>query len=107
MSTSIQFSNVNVISKANIYFEGKVISHTVLFGDSTKKTLGLIYPGSFKFNTGAPEKMEITSGKCNVKFADEANWKTYNEGTFFNVPGNSFFEISVEEGITEYICSFE
>jgi hypothetical protein len=46
-----RFGDVTVICKANIFFEGKVISHTVLFEDGKKKTIGLIQPGSFKFNT--------------------------------------------------------
>lgn len=107
MSNPIQFNNVSVTSKANIYFDGKVVSHTIVFNDSTKKTLGLIYPGTFKFNTGAPEKMEIISGTCSVKLENESDWKIYEAGTFFKVAGNSFFEISVKSGITEYICSFE
>ena len=107
MSSPTQFDNVSVISKANIYFDGKVISHTILFNDSTKKTVGLIYPGTYKFNTGAPEKMEIIAGICSVKLSGETTWKTYETGTFFKVAGNSFFEITVDAGISEYICSFE
>jgi hypothetical protein len=102
-----RFDDVSVICKANIYFEGKVISHTVLFKDAKKKTIGLIFPGSFTFNTDAPERMEITAGMCKVKQAGEEKWKPYPAGTFFMVPGNSFFEIAVDEGILEYICSFE
>jgi uncharacterized protein YaiE (UPF0345 family) len=102
-----QFDDVSVICKANVYFDGKVVSHTVLFKDSTKKTLGLIYPGEFKFSTGAPEKMEIISGSCRVKQKDGRSWTDYKEGTFFKVPGNSHFEIAVDAGVTEYICSFE
>jgi hypothetical protein len=102
-----QFDEVSVICKANIYFEGKVISHTVLFKDTKKKTIGLIFPGSFTFNTDAAERMEITTGACRVKQAGEDQWKFYPAGTFFMVPGKSFFEIAVDEGILEYICSFE
>jgi uncharacterized protein YaiE (UPF0345 family) len=102
-----QFDDVSVICKANVYFDGKVVSHTVLFKDSTKKTLGLIYPGEFKFSTGAPEKMEIISGSCRVKQKDGQSWTDYKEGTFFKVPGDSYFEIAVDAGVTEYICSFE
>ena len=107
MSSPTQFDNVSVVSKANIYFDGKVISHTILFNDSTKKTVGLIYPGTYKFNTGAPEKMEIIAGICSVKLSGETTWKTYEAGTFFKVSGDSFFEITVDTGISEYICSFE
>ena len=106
-SIPTQFDNVSVVCKANIYFDGKVVSHSVLFPDNTKKTLGLIYPGEFKFNTGAPEKMEIIAGSCRVRLAGETEWKAYTADTFFCVPGESSFEITVDECVTEYICSFE
>lgn len=101
------FSQVTVTAKANVYFDGKVVSHTVQFADGSKKTLGLIYPGAFKFNTGAPERMEIIAGSCRAKLAGEADFKSYAAGAYFDVPGNSFFEIAVDGGIAEYICSFK
>jgi uncharacterized protein YaiE (UPF0345 family) len=104
---SERFDNVSVICKANIFFEGQVISHTVLFKGGEKKTLGVIHPGNFKFNTDAPEKMEITDGSCRVRQAGEEQWKIYPAGTSFLVPGKSSFEIAVDKGILEYICSFE
>lgn len=100
-----QFDNVSVICKANVYFDGKVVSYTVLVGGA-KKTLGLIYPGSYKFNTGAPEKMEIIAGSCRVKLAGAKDWTPYAAGTFFNVPGKSAFEIAAD-GLTQYVCSYE
>ncbi len=103
---TIRFENVSVDAKANIYFDGKVVSHTIL-DKGAKKTLGLIYPGTFLFNTGAPEKMVITAGHCSVKRKDDAAWADYPAGTEFSVPGNSSFEIKVENGIAEYICLFE
>ena len=101
-----QFDNVSVVCKANIYFDGKVVSHSIVFTDGTKKTLGLIYPGGYTFNTGAPEIMAIVAGSCRAKLAGESDWKTYAAGTEFKVPGDSSFEIAVDEGITEYVCSF-
>ena len=104
---SEQIKNVTVKCKANIYFDGKVVSHTVLLPDQSRKTLGLIYPGEFKFNTDAPEKMEIVAGSCRVKQAGSTKWETFPAGTAFRVPGKSHFEIAVDGGIAEYICSFE
>ena len=101
-----EFKNVNVPAKANVYFDGKVVSHTLLFADGTKKTLGLIYPGEFRFNTGLPEDMEMTAGSCKVRLAGQTDWKTYKEGEIFRIPGNSHFDIAVDAGIAEYICSF-
>jgi uncharacterized protein YaiE (UPF0345 family) len=103
----MQFENVTALAKANIYFDGKVVSHTLLFGGGVKKTLGLIYPGSFHFGTDAAERMDITAGACRVKLDGESEWKSYAAGTSFRIPAKSGFDIVVESGIAEYVCSFE
>jgi uncharacterized protein YaiE (UPF0345 family) len=104
-SLPTQFAGVTVQTKANVYFDGNVVSHTVLFKDETKKTLGLIRPGSYHFKTGAPERMEIVAGECRVTL-DGGGAQAYAAGTFFDVPGNSGFTIEVSAGLCEYICSF-
>ena len=101
-----QFANVTILTKANIYFDGKVVSHTVQFADSSKKTVGLIYPGSFHFGTKATERMELIAGNCRVKLAGQTAWKDYAAGQLFEVPANSGFDIEVKAGICEYVCSF-
>ena len=101
-----QFDNVSVVTKANVYFNGGVVSHTVLFNDGTKKTLGLIFKGSYNFNTDAPERMAIVAGTCTVKLKGETQARTYGAGTYFDVPGKSSFDIAVEHEVAEYICSF-
>ena len=100
-----QFAGVTVVTKANIYFDGKVVSHSVLFADGSKKTLGLIYPGSFHFGTGVPERMEIVAGKCTVTLDGQTEAKVYGPDEYFDVPGKSGFTIETA-GICEYICSF-
>lgn len=102
-----QFSDATVTCKANIYFDGKVTSHAVKLADGSSKTLGLIYPGRYKFDTGAPEIMEIIAGKCRVSIAGQESWQDYAAGSFFEVPGNSYFTIEVDAEITEYVCSFK
>ena len=106
MAVPEQFENVTAVCKANVYFEGKVVSHTLLFADGSKKTVGLIYPGSFHFGTGAPECMELVAGSCTVKLDGSDAQQSYETGTYFDVPGNSGFDITVAEGIMEYVCSF-
>jgi hypothetical protein len=101
-----QFANVTATCKANVYFDGKVVSHTITLNDGSRKTLGLIYPGSFKFNTGVAERMEIVAGACRVRIAGQGDWIGFPGGTWFDVPANSFFEIEVGEGICEYVGSF-
>ena len=101
-----EFPGVTAISKANIHFDGKVVSHTLVFPDGSRKTLGLIYPGSFHFGTNAAERMEIIAGSCRVKLDGKPAWNTFGTGQVFEVPAKSGFEIEVTTGICEYICSF-
>ena len=103
---NIKFNEVSVNAKANIYFDGKVVSHSVVLSDGAQKTLGLIYPGSYHFNTELAEKMEIIAGTCNVKLDGSEESNSYGENQSFHVPANSGFTIEVNEGICEYICSF-
>jgi uncharacterized protein YaiE (UPF0345 family) len=105
-ATPSEFSGVTAVTKANIYFDGKVVSHSVVFPDGSKKTLGLIYPGEFHFGTEKAERMEIVAGDCVVKLDGGDSESAYTGGQFFDVPAKSGFDIAVKEGICEYICSF-
>lgn len=100
-----QFDNVSVIPKANVYFDGKCVSHTVVFADGSKKTIGVIFPSSLVFNTGAPEIMELNAGRCRIRLKGESGWTEYQGGQSFNVPGNSSFEIETLE-LLDYVCHF-
>ncbi|MBZ0091863.1 MAG: pyrimidine/purine nucleoside phosphorylase [Sulfuricellaceae bacterium] len=100
-----QFDNVSVYKKANIYFDGKCVSHTVQFPDGSKKSVGVIFPSSLTFNTGAPETMELNAGVCKIRLDGESEWKTYRGGESFSVPGNSRFDIETLETL-DYVCHF-
>lgn len=106
MSHRTEFKNVSAQTKANIYFDGKVVSHSIVFGDGSKKTLGLIYPGKFHFGTDKAERMEIVAGACKVKIEGDSKLIDYKAGQAFEVPAKSGFDIEVAGGICEYICSF-
>ncbi|PLX93872.1 MAG: hypothetical protein C0621_06585 [Desulfuromonas sp.] len=101
-----EFSNVTVSTKASVYFDGKVVSHAFTLADGSRKSLGVIFPGTYTFNTAAPERMEIVAGSCRVRIADASDWQMVDAGSFFDIPKDSSFEISVEEGTVEYICSY-
>lgn len=101
-----EFRNVTVQTKANVYFDGGVISHTVLFPDGTKKTLGLIRPGKYHFATDKAERMEIVAGACQVRIDGAPAAQAFAAGTAFEVPAQSGFDIEVAGGLCEYICSF-
>ena len=74
------FLKVEVVTKANVYFDGKVVSHTVRFEDGSKKTVGRIYPGEFHFGTAAPELMQIIAGSCRARLDGSSEWRTYESG---------------------------
>ena len=100
-----EFHDVSVVKQANVYFDGKCVSHTVQFADGSKKTVGVILPSSLVFNTGAPEVMESVAGSCRVRLKGESDWKVYAAGQSFEVPANSSFEIACDEPY-HYVCHF-
>jgi len=100
-----EFKNVNVVKKANVYFDGKVTSRTVVFPDGSKKTLGIMLPGEYEFNTEDKEIMEIMAGDLEVRLSGEAGWKTIRSGETFEVPAQSRFNLKVKS-LTDYCCSF-
>ncbi|MSU46336.1 MAG: pyrimidine/purine nucleoside phosphorylase [Lacunisphaera sp.] len=106
MSLPTQFTGVTAHTKANVYFDGRVVSHTLLLSGGAKKTLGLIYPGSYHIGTGVPERMEIVAGACRVTLDGQTVARDYPAGSSFDVPGQSGFTIEVPTGLCEYICSF-
>lgn len=101
-----QFDHVSVVKQANVYFDGKCVSHTVLFADGTKKTVGVIFPSQLTFNTGAPEIMELNAGRCRVRLKGDSQWREYAAGERFSVPGNSSFDIETVE-LLDYVCHFQ
>ena len=100
-----EFNNVSVVKEANIYFDGGVTSRTIVFADGTRKTLGIMLPGEYGFNTGAAELMEILSGELTVLLPGSPEWKSVKGGEAFEVPENSSFQVKVA-AVTDYCCSF-
>ena len=100
-----EFKDVTVIKKANVYFDGKVTSRTVVFSDGTKKTLGIMFPGTYEFNTEDKEIMEIMSGNLEVLISVSEGWKTIKDGDQFEIPAKSKFNLKVKS-ITDYCCSY-
>ncbi|MFK7815917.1 MAG: pyrimidine/purine nucleoside phosphorylase [Gammaproteobacteria bacterium] len=99
-----QFENVSVVKQANVYFDGNVTSRSVVFQDGTKKTLGIMLPGEYEFNTDDKELMEIMSGSLEVRLPG-CEWLNIKGGESFEVPANSKFQLKVSV-IADYCCSF-
>ncbi len=97
--------NASVSKKSNVYFDGKCVSHTLFLEDGSRKTVGVIFPSSLTFNTGAPETMEIVSGVCKVRLAGANEWTSYEGGQRFHVGANTSFDITTTV-MVDYVCHF-
>lgn len=104
--TTEKIAAATVTARANVYFDGRCVSHTIELADGTRKSVGVILPAELTFNTGAPEVMESVAGACEVRLAGQSDWTRYAEGQSFAVPGNSSFEIRVRNEPYHYICHF-
>ncbi len=102
----MSLKNVEVKKTANVYHGGKVTSRTVITPEGEMKTLGVMLPGTYRFNTQAAERIDVTQGQCRVKLATDQSWSEYEVGQSFEVPGNSSFEIEVVT-LLDYVCHFE
>lgn len=100
-----EFANVTVVKRANIYFEGKVTSRTVLFPDGSKKTLGIMLPGDYEFETTEKEIMEIIAGDLEVLLPGSDTWEKVKSGETFEAPAQSKFSLKVKTA-TDYCCSY-
>ena len=100
-----QFDHVSIIREANVYFEGKVTSRTVIFADGTRKTLGIMLPGEYEFGTEEKELMEIQAGELEVLLPNATEWQTVVGGESFEVPANAKFQLKVVS-VADYCCSY-
>jgi uncharacterized protein YaiE (UPF0345 family) len=100
-----QLQGASVATKANVFFDGKCVSHTVTLANGEKKSVGVVLAATLTFNTAAAEIMECVAGSCEYKVAGSNEWKTSGPGSQFSVPANSSFDIKVAEAY-HYICHF-
>jgi uncharacterized protein YaiE (UPF0345 family) len=103
MSTPL--NGLSVKPLANVYFDGKCVSHSLTRADGTTLSVGVILPATLTFNTGAAEIMECVGGWCEYKLAGSDQWVRSSAGEKFAIPANSSFDIRVTEPY-HYICHF-
>jgi purine/pyrimidine-nucleoside phosphorylase len=101
-----KIDSVSISTQANVYFDGKCVSHGITLADGTKKSVGVILPATLTFNTGAPEIMETVAGACEVLLPGANEWQRFGAGESFKVPGKASFQIRVTGEPYHYICHF-
>ncbi len=105
MALPERFDAVSVVKKANVYFDGRCVSHTVHFPDGSRKSIGVMLPSTLRFETEAPEIMELVEGRCRVEIGDSGKLNEYRGGQRFEVPAHSSFRIETLETL-HYVCHF-
>lgn len=97
--------SVTVTTQANVYFDGKCVSHSIVLADGTRKSVGVVLPSTLTFNTGAAEVMECVAGSCEYRLKGSDRWLASGPGQSFSIPAQSSFDIRVTEAY-HYICHF-
>lgn len=97
------FENVTVRKNANIYYDGKLTSRTLLFDDGTRKTLGFVLPGSYDFSTNCKEVVDVYSGCLTISYGGNDN--EYYEGDTFSIPAKTDFVLKTDRP-TDFCTSF-
>tara|TARA_B110000971_G_C20000562_1_gene496607 strand:- start:667 stop:990 length:324 start_codon:yes stop_codon:yes gene_type:complete len=105
MSQELEFENVSVAREANVYFDGKVTSRTIILADGSQKTLGVMLPGEYEFGTEVAEAMDISSGELDVLLPDADDWLSIRQAHEFHVPANASFKVRVHS-VTHYCCTY-
>jgi len=103
--TTESIQGVTLTAKANVYFDGKCVSHSFTLADGTRKSAGVVLPATLTFGTAAAEIMECVAGSCEYKLDGEDQWKTSGPGDRFQIPANSKFDIRVTDSY-HYICHY-
>lgn len=100
----MKFTNVTVSKEANIFYDGKVTSRSLEFEDGTRKSLGIMLPGEYEFNTIHEQIMDVQTGELEVMMPAE-DWKKIVAPQTFIVKPNSKFKLRVHS-LVDYCCSF-
>jgi purine/pyrimidine-nucleoside phosphorylase len=94
-----------VTTQANVYFDGKCVSHTLTLANGQRKSVGVVLASQLTFKTGEPETMECVAGACEYRIAGSDAWRASGPGDSFSIPANSSFDIRVADAY-HYICHF-
>jgi purine/pyrimidine-nucleoside phosphorylase len=103
--TTTTLSHLSVTTRANVYFDGKCISHSLEDAEGRKLSVGVVLPAELKFGTAAAETMECVAGECLYRLAGSDEWLVSTPGHTFSVPANSSFDIRVTQAY-HYICRY-
>lgn len=88
----------------NTYFDGGVQS-LGFEREGRRATVGVVEPGTYSFDTDAPERMTVVSGELEARLPGADGWSVHPQGTVFEVAGSSTFEVRASAP-SAYLCEF-
>lgn len=103
--TTQKIDGVTVTTQANVYFEGRCVSHSLILSDGSRKSVGVVLPATLTFKTDHAETMECVGGACEYLLQGAETWQKVAIGEQFNVPAHSQFQIRVDDAF-HYICHY-
>lgn len=98
------FENATVHKAALVYYDGRVTSRELQTADGSRKTLGVILPGEYAFETAEEETIEILDGVLRVDHPDGSTGR-YEPGDVFSIPPESEFVVATDD-VVDYCCSY-
>lgn len=100
-----ELENVRVTTKANVYWDGKVTSRTFHREDGSKFTLGIITAGSYTFDVGDREVVQLIAGDAEILLPTEQSWRRVEAPKAFEIIANSKYQIRTTS-VAEYLCDY-
>lgn len=98
------FEDATVRKRANVYYDGQVTSREVTTSDGERRTLGIVLPGSYQFETETEETIEVLAGAGRLDLPDET--VEFDAGDIVTVPAATAFEF-VADDVVDYCCAYE
>lgn len=98
------FEDVTVTKRANVYYDGGVTSRTLVDDDGIRRTLGIMHPGEYEFETDSQEQIDLYAGRMQVTIDGEST--TYESGDSFTVSADTTFDVSITD-LVDYCCTYE
>ena len=100
----MQFDQVTVNKKANVFFDGKCVSQTVTLPSGERKSVGVILPSTLRFDLTTKEVMEVVDGTAHVSINGAAE-QAFAAGQSWAVEAGGYFVIRAEQPV-HYVCHF-
>ena len=100
----MQFDQVSVGKKANVFFDGKCVSHTVTLANGVRKSVGVVLPSTLRFDLSTKEVMEVVDGNAFVSINGAP--EEFKAGQSWTVEKGGYFIIRAEAPV-HYVCHFE